>query len=228
MRPDHPVLVQQRQLSLDFEYALDDEHHVRPASVVFVEHQCARVLQAPGQDTLAEFGDLFAILQHDRILADQIDAADVAVEVDANARPVQPRRDLLDMRRLAGAVIALDHRAAVEGKPGEDRQRRLAIELVGGVDVRYVLGTHRKGRYDHVGVDLEHLACRNLGVRQIDRGSRANFGQGGNLVHRLGSSCLLGGKSNPGSRWCKSSGFTPRPPRWARASGASAERRKQG
>ena len=72
--------------------------------------------------------------------------------------------------------------------------------------------SHPKGRYDHVGVDLEHLACRNLGVRQIDRGSRANFGQGGNLVHRLGSSCLLGGKSNPGSRWCKSSGFTPRPP----------------
>jgi hypothetical protein len=29
----------------------------------------------------------------------------------------RPRRDLFDMGRLAGAVIALDHHAAVEAKP---------------------------------------------------------------------------------------------------------------
>jgi hypothetical protein len=39
-------------------------------------------------------------------------------------RPVEARRDLLDMGRLAGAVIALDHDAAVEGEAREDRQRR--------------------------------------------------------------------------------------------------------
>src|SRR2546430_17244375 len=36
-------------------------------------------------------------------------------EVDTDAGPVQPGGDLLDMGRLAGAVIALDHHAAVVG-----------------------------------------------------------------------------------------------------------------
>ncbi len=109
MRADHLVLVKQSELALDLQHALDDEHHVRPAGIVFVEHQGAGVLQGPGQDALAEFGDLLAVLQDDRVLADQVDAADVAVEVDADAGPVQPGRDLLDMRRFAGAVITLDH-----------------------------------------------------------------------------------------------------------------------
>ena len=85
VRPDHPVLVEQGQLALDLQHALDHEHHVRPAGVIFVEHQRHRVLQRPGQDALAEFGDLLAVAQHDRVLADQVDAADVAVEVDADA-----------------------------------------------------------------------------------------------------------------------------------------------
>jgi len=44
MRTDHPVLIEQGELAVDLEHALDDEHHVRPAGVVFVEHQGARVL----------------------------------------------------------------------------------------------------------------------------------------------------------------------------------------
>jgi hypothetical protein len=43
------------------------------------------LLQRPGQDAFAELGDLLAVAQHDRVLADQVDAADVAVEVDADA-----------------------------------------------------------------------------------------------------------------------------------------------
>ena len=84
----------------------------RPASYSS-KHERGVGLQRVGQDALAELGDLLAVLQHDRVLADEIDAADVAVEVDADARPVEARRHLLDVRRLAGAVVALDHHAAV-------------------------------------------------------------------------------------------------------------------
>jgi len=146
MRPEHPVLVQKRQLALDCQYALDDEHHVRPAGVVFVEHQRAGMLQGPGQDALAELGDLLAFLQHDGVLADEVDAADVAVEVDADAGPVEPGGDLLDMRALAGAVVALDHHPAVEGESGDDGERGVAVEAVGRVAIRHVFVAARKRR----------------------------------------------------------------------------------
>ena len=130
MRPDHPVLVEQGQLALDLQHALDHEHHVRTTGVVFVEHEGASVLQRPRQDAFAEFGHLLAVLQDDRVLADQIDTADVAVEVDADTGPVQPSRHLLDMGGFPGAVIALDHDAAVVGKPGRDRQGGFAVEFI--------------------------------------------------------------------------------------------------
>src|SRR3546814_6957147 len=70
---------------------------------------------------------------------DEVDAADMRVEVDADARPFQPRGDLLDMRRLAGAVIALHHDAAVELEAREDGERRVAVEDIGRVEVGYAL-----------------------------------------------------------------------------------------
>src|SRR5579871_6763298 len=70
------------------------------------------------------------VLKDDRVLADQIDAADVAVEVDADHRPVEARGDLLDVRRLAGAVIALDHHAAIERQAGADGERGLRVEAI--------------------------------------------------------------------------------------------------
>ena len=135
------VLVEQGELALNFEHALDDEHHVRAAGVVFVEHKRDRALQAPWQETFAEFGHLLAVLQDDRILADQVDTADVAVEVDADAGPVEARGDLFDMRRFAGAVIALDHDAPVETEPREDRERRLAVEAIGVIAVGNVFSS---------------------------------------------------------------------------------------
>ena len=121
------------------QHALDDEHHVGAAGVVLVEAQRGVGLQRVGQDALAELGHLLAVLQHDGVLADQVDAADVAVEVDADAGPVQPRRHLLDVGRLAGAVVALDHDAAVVLEPGQDRQRHVAIEDVVVVHVGHVV-----------------------------------------------------------------------------------------
>ena len=118
MRPDDAALVEQRQAAGRFQHALDDEHHVRPAGIVFVEAERDIVLVGPRQDAVAELRDLLAVLDDDGVLADEVDAADMAVEVDAHAGPVEPRRDLLDMGRLAGAVIARDHDAAVVGKAG--------------------------------------------------------------------------------------------------------------
>ena len=130
MRPDHLGLVEQREPARHLEHALDHEHHVGPAGVVFVEAQRGVGLQRIGQDALAELGDLLAVLQDDGVLADQIDAADVAVEVDADARPVEPGRHLLDVGRLAGAVVALDHHPAVVLEAGQDGERHVLGEHV--------------------------------------------------------------------------------------------------
>ena len=73
--PDHLGLVEQGELARDLQHALDDEHHVRPAGVVLVEAQRRVGLQRIGQDALAELGHLLAVLQHDRVLADEVDAA---------------------------------------------------------------------------------------------------------------------------------------------------------
>ncbi|KAH2808728.1 hypothetical protein KXV85_005855, partial [Aspergillus fumigatus] len=128
VRLDHLVLVEQRQAARDFQHALDHEHHVRAAGVVFVEHQRDIVLQRPGQNAVTEFGDLLAVADNDGVLADEVDTADVAVEVDAHAGPVQPRRDLLDMGGFAGAVIAGHHDAAVARETGENGKRGGAVE----------------------------------------------------------------------------------------------------
>ena len=127
----------------DFEDALDHEHHVGAACVIFVEDQRHIVLVGPGQDALAELGHLLAVLEHDRILADEVDAADMAVEVDADAGPVEARRNLLDVRGLAGAMIAGHHDAAVVGKAGQDGERGLAIEEIVLVDIGDMLGPLR-------------------------------------------------------------------------------------
>src|SRR3546814_16895200 len=79
--------------------------------------------------TLFPYTTLYrSVLQHHGVLADQVDADDVAVQVDADARPVEAGGDLLDVGRLAGAVIALDHDAAVMREAGEDRERGVAVE----------------------------------------------------------------------------------------------------
>ena len=186
MRADHPALVEQGQLALDLQHALDHEHDVRPAGVVFVEHQSGRPLDRPGQDPFAELRDLLAVAQHDGILADEVDPADVAIQVDADARPVEARRDLLDMGRLAGAVIALDHDPPVVREASEDRERRLVIEIVGGVDVRDVGILLAERRHLPVDVESEGLPDMHLDVRvgNDDLAHRRGVGRaGGGVAH---------------------------------------------
>ena len=167
VRPDDAALVEQRQAARRFQHALDDEHHVRAAGIVFVEAERDIVLVGPGQDAVAEFGDLLAVLQDDRVLADEVDAADMAVEVDAHAGPVEPGGDLLDMGRLAGAVVARHHDAAVEGEAGENGQRRLLVEQIVRIEVGNVLRRRGIGRHDHLGFEAERILDRHRGVREI-------------------------------------------------------------
>ena len=177
MRADDAVLVEQRQLALHLQHALDHEHHVGTAGVILVEHQGAGMLQGPGQDALAVFGDLHAVAQHDGVLAHQVDAADVAVQVDADAGPVEARRHLFDVGRLAGAVIALDHHAAVVGEAGEDGQSRVPIKAVGAVEVGHMLRALAEGRHLHVAVDAEDLAHRDRRVGLVVEQGRAGLGR---------------------------------------------------
>ena len=169
MRPNDAVLVEQGQLALDLEHPLDHEHHIRAAGVVFVKAQPDRVLQRPRQQTLAELGHLLVVAQHDRVLADEIDAADMAVEIDADQRPVEPGGDLLDMGRFAGAVIALDHDPAVEGETGEDRQCRIVIKAIGVVVIGDVFACLAERRDLQIAIDAKGLADRNRNVRLIQR-----------------------------------------------------------
>jgi hypothetical protein len=100
-------------------------------------------------------------LQHDGILADEVEAADVAVEVHPHAGPVEPRRHLLDVGGFAGAVQALQHHAAVARKAGEDGQRDIGVEAVDGVDLGHVGIALGEGRHHQVGIDAEQLAHRD-------------------------------------------------------------------
>ncbi len=150
-----PVLVEQGQLALDLEDALDDEHHVGTTRIIFVEDQGGGMLQRPGEQAFAKLGDLLALAHHDRVAPDKVDAADVRIEVDADARPVETCGDLFDVRRLAGAVIARDHDATIIGKARRDRQRGVGIEDIGGVEIGdSLVGLAERGHF-HVAVDAE-------------------------------------------------------------------------
>src|SRR5690606_24220973 len=87
------------------------------------------------QNAVAELGDLQAVANDDRILADKIDAADMAVEIDADTRPVEAGGHLLDMSRLAGAMIACNHDAAVTRKASQDRERGRPVEQIVGIEI---------------------------------------------------------------------------------------------
>ena len=116
------------------------------------------MLQRPRQQPLAELGHLLTFAQYDGVAADKVDAADVRVEVDADHRPVEPGGNLLDVGRLARAVIALDHHPAVLGEAGADGERRARVEHVGGVEVGHALVGFAKSRDLHVRIDAEQVA----------------------------------------------------------------------
>jgi len=152
------------------------------------------VLQCPGQQAFAELGHLQTIAQDNGIAADQIDAADVGVEVDPHAGPVEPRGNLFDVRALARAVIALHHHAAVEGKAGQDCQGGVRIEHIGIVRIRRALIGDAEGRNLHVDVDPEHLAHVDSDVGRGQDGLVGGVGAGGLVGHITGSPIRAGAR----------------------------------
>ena len=143
--PDDAILVKQGQLTLGLKHALDHKHNIRTASVIFVEHQRRRRLQRPRQQAFAKFGYLHAVAQHNGVATDQVDTADMRIEIDADAWPFQPRCNLFDMRRFAGAMIALNHDAPVVGETSQDRERRVRIKHIGGIKIGHALVGLGKG-----------------------------------------------------------------------------------
>ena len=163
MRSQDPVLVEQGEFPVAFEETLDDEHDIGAAGVVFVEDEGDGSLHCPGQDAFLEFGDLLAVSQRHRVPAYQVQPAEMSVEVDPHTRPVEPRRDLFDVRGLAGAVQTLHHHPAVAREPGEQGHRHRVIEPVRGIDVGDVVVGFAEGAHLQVGVDSEQARVRTRG-----------------------------------------------------------------
>ena len=166
MRTNDPILIQQGQLSLHLQHSLDHEHHIRTTRIIFVEGKTHRMLDCPWQNAFAEFRDLFSVLQHDRVLADEVDTADMRIEINAHTGPVQPRGHLLDMGGFSGAVIALDKDAAVVGEPRENRQGGFAVEHVSGVEVRHIFVRPRKCGYGQGHVEAKRIPHIHHHVRR--------------------------------------------------------------
>ena len=119
-------------------------------------------------------------------------------------RPVEPGGHLLDVRRLAGAVVALDHHAPVVLEAGEDGERHLPVEHVVVVDVGHVVVGLGVGGHLEVGIDAEQLAHGHFHVGQagtprLGLGLAYRFGfrmfcpvLGNSTPHRIGYSLELG------------------------------------
>ena len=82
---DDLVLIKQGQFAVFFQNALDHEHNVGAARVVFIKHDGSRVAQRPRQNAFVEFSNLFAVFQFDRVFTDQINPADMAIKIDPHA-----------------------------------------------------------------------------------------------------------------------------------------------
>ena len=125
------------------------------------------MLKRPRQNTFLEFSDLQSVFENDCIASDQIDTADMRVEIHTNARPVEARGDLLDVGRFTRAVITLDHHAAIVRKACKDRECRVRIEYIAFVKLGHMLGRGRKCRHLPVDVDTKRVAhidgCIGLG-----------------------------------------------------------------
>src|SRR3546814_1250852 len=77
--------------------------------IIFVKDQRDRMLKRPGKKAFLELRYLLSVFQDDGVPADQIDTADMRIEIDADAWPVKACRHLLDVRGLAGAVRSAEN-----------------------------------------------------------------------------------------------------------------------
>jgi len=120
---DDFILVKQSQAARYFKHTLDNEHYVGAARVILVKHNRDVVFQCPWQNSVAELGDLLAVFDHDGVFANQVDPADMTVQVNPHEGPVQPSCNLLNVRRFTRAVITLHHDASVVLKARKNGER---------------------------------------------------------------------------------------------------------
>ena len=165
MRRDDFVLVKQGETALRLKNALNHEHHIGTARVIFIKCQSDGVLQRPWQQPFAKLCDLLAVFENNRVFTDKVDTADMAIEVNPYKRPVEPRGDLLDMGGFTCAVISLHHNAAVIGKACADSLRGLIIKDVSLVNFGHMFRFFRKSRNLHVEIYAKNLAGGNGRVR---------------------------------------------------------------
>src|SRR3546814_15589507 len=95
------------------------------------------MLKRPGKKAFLELRYLLSVFQDDGVPADQIDTADMRIEIDADAWPVKACCHLLDVRGLAGAVMALHPDAAIMCKARPARERGVRIKHLGRIDIGY-------------------------------------------------------------------------------------------
>ncbi len=100
----------------------------------------------------------------------------MAVQIHPHQGPVDPRGHLLDVGRLAGAVIALDHHPAVVGEAGADGERGLGVEAIGFVQIGHVRVALAERGNLHVGIHAEHLADGDHPVGQERQQRILGFG----------------------------------------------------
>ena len=89
----------------------------------------------------------------------------MAIQIDPDTGPVETRGHLLDMGRLAGAVIALDHHSAIVREPRRNRERGIGIEYIAFVAIRNPLISLAESGYFYIRIDFEKLAHFNHLVR---------------------------------------------------------------
>src|SRR3546814_3438546 len=83
---DDAVLIEERHLPVCFQYALDNEHHIGTARIIFVKDQRDRMLKRPGKKAFLELRYLLSVFQDDGVPADQIRSEEHTSELQSLMR----------------------------------------------------------------------------------------------------------------------------------------------
>src|SRR3546814_15212410 len=93
---DDAVLIEERHLPVCFQYALDNEHNIGTARIIFVKDQRDRMLKRPGKKAFLELRYLLSAFQDAGVLADQLDTADKNGRTSGRERVSQSERLTVD------------------------------------------------------------------------------------------------------------------------------------
>src|SRR3546814_18579710 len=74
---DDAVLIEERHLPVCFQYALDNDHHIGTARIIFVKDQPHRLSTCQGKKAFFELRYLLYVFPNDGVLADQLAPAEM-------------------------------------------------------------------------------------------------------------------------------------------------------